>query len=217
MWNGAANGWQHSPTDVTGRPRAPTRNLGSITAVATRPDAAKACAQAISLPSPPVAVPPAPWPPQGASLAPHSRRVLSPNSIPFPPRVAAARQGQIAVPHEGDTAAVAVELARDGAPAAVAARLVGEASSRALDGTPDDEIVARHLLGILDLVGDQTVLFTQVTRWRYCRATVHAEFDEANHDHSGVVVCGDAVAPGGMAAAFDSGLRAVAPRHERSS
>lgn len=92
----------------------------------------------------------------------------------------------------------------------VAARLDAETSAGCLDGTPDSEVLERHLVALVrQVAGAGEPVWSQVKRWRFCLPESRLLQDEANADHAGVVLCGDAVSPAGMSHVFDSGVTAA--------
>lgn len=116
-------------------------------------------------------------------------------------------------PGDGVLAAVSVQGygARDGAgPVPAAARLTPERSAEALDAWDDEAVRTLALPALAAALGGPVVTaWTQVKRWRYCTVSHRASFAEVNPPGSRIVLCGDAVSPPGMAAVYESGLRAA--------
>lgn len=122
----------------------------------------------------------------------------------------ARTSGTVVVPDGGPLAAVAAGPAAASGQTALCGRATAEVSARLLDGASDDEIAEELRAATLRAVGAEgEPLWAQVKRWRFCLPQGRVDFDQANRDHGGVVLCGDAVSGPGMSATVDSGLRAA--------
>lgn len=115
----------------------------------------------------------------------------------------------------GPLASIAIETAKGRVPVEgrvpVVVRLTPQVSAELIDASDEAALaVALPALGAAFGVGADRVGWTHVKRWRFARPTTPAGFADANPPGSRVIVCGDAIAPGGVADAYAGGLTAAA-------
>jgi predicted NAD/FAD-dependent oxidoreductase len=120
----------------------------------------------------------------------------------------------LARPADGPVAAVSVETAKGRPPVdgvvPYVVRLTPEVSAATLDAASDDEVADLAAAALGDLLGRPAgYTWRQVKRWRYATVAARADWDALNPPGTRVVLCGDAVSPPGMAAVYDSGVRAA--------
>lgn len=118
-------------------------------------------------------------------------------------------------PADGILATVTVESWKGRVPldgvVPLVARLTPAAAAEALDAHTDQQVLDAALPAVAATLGvpDLDVAWSQVKRWRFSTVEARGDFDALNPPGTRIVVCGDSVAPAGMAAVFDSGVDAA--------